>query len=337
MERGRVGGRVFGFLRGHPELVFTSMKLTGARVLLGLAIGLLTAAGHAEGQPKPAASPPEPPALDSSAPFVQPIPLSQMPQANAAGATSPTEPAVSLPPGVQPLTFDAETKEYDAKPNDAFAEFSFTVTNVWTNDVTIDRVQPSCGCTTASLPPTPWTLHPGEGGPVGAKVSLAGKRGILTKTLTFFTSTGNRVLTLRVNVASTEATGPMNEDQRLAAISKAAGDAQAIFKDDCARCHVEHGRTAMGETLYAADCGICHESPRRASMVPDLHALKHETDYAFWKTTIALGKPRTLMPAFSAAHGGPLTDAQIESLATYLDKVISHHVGVAANAATGTE
>jgi hypothetical protein len=49
-----------------------------------------------------------------------------------------------------------------------------------------------------------------------------------------------------------------------------------------------------------------------------LRALNHPTDYTFWKTMTAAGKPGTLMPAFAQDQGGPLTGAQIESLARAL-------------------
>ena len=53
-------------------------------------------------------------------------------------------------------------------------------------------------------------------------------------------------------------------------------------------------------------------------MVPDLHAIKAPTNVEFWRTWITHGKPGSLMPAFSTADGGPLTDMQIASLAAYL-------------------
>jgi mono/diheme cytochrome c family protein len=119
--------------------------------------------------------------------------------------------------------------------------------------------------------------------------------------------------------------GKMSEDERKVALIKAISDTQAIFRGDCARCHVDKGRQALGQDLYAADCGICHESSQRAKFVPDLHALKKETDLAYWKGIITFGKARTMMPAFAAAQGGPLSEEQINSLATYLDHTISHH------------
>ena len=90
-------------------------------------------------------------------------------------------------------------------------------------------------------------------------------------------------------------------------MAKAAADAQAIFKGDCAACHAEKARGLLGKELYAAACGICHDSPRRAAFVPDLHGLKQPADLDYWKTIIARGKPHTMMPGF-ATRGGRAVD-----------------------------
>jgi mono/diheme cytochrome c family protein len=140
-----------------------------------------------------------------------------------------------------------------------------------------------------------------------------------------------KVVNLRVNIPlPPSALGTVSEEDRKAAMIEAVADAQAIFKGDCAHCHADKGRQALGQDLYAADCGICHESPHREKFVPDLHALKQATDFDYWKTVITLGKPHTMMPAFADAQGGPLTEAQIVSLAMYLDHTISHHLTAAA-------
>jgi mono/diheme cytochrome c family protein len=230
-------------------------------------------------------------------------------------------------PNVPTLVFDAETKRYDASPGERVAPFTFNLTNVWTNEIVIYGVHASCRCTTAGLPSNPWHLPPQGSGIIKAQVMLADKMGLITATLTFDTSVGNRVVFLNVNIPLPPSlTGTMTEAERTAARLKAAADAQAIFKGDCAKCHADKGRDAFGQDLYAADCGICHEASHRASLVPDLHALKQPTDFDYWKTIITLGKPHTMMPPFAAAQGGPLTQAQIISLATYLNHTISHHL-----------
>jgi len=230
-------------------------------------------------------------------------------------------------PNVPMLVFDAETKRYDASPGERVAPFTFNLTNVWTNEIVIYSVKASCRCTTAGLPADPWHIPSQGSGQIKAQVVLADKMGLITATLTFDTSVGNRVVFLKVDVPLPPSlTGTMSEAERAAASIKAAADAQAIFKGDCAKCHADKGRNAFGQDLYAADCGICHEASHRASLVPDLHALKQPTDFDYWKTIITLGKPHTMMPAFAAAQGGPLTEAQIISLATYLNHTISHHL-----------
>jgi mono/diheme cytochrome c family protein len=236
------------------------------------------------------------------------------------------------------LMFDADTKEYDASPGEKVAPFTFNLTNVWTNEIIIDNVHSSCGCTTAILPThVPWHVPPKGGGPIHVQVILAGKMGLITKTVTFYYKMApdsatimTHVINLKVNIPPPPAiSGMMTEAERNAAMIKAVTDAQAIFKGACAQCHVDKGRNAMGQDLYAADCGICHESSHRARFVPDLHALKQVTDFDYWKTMISSGKPHTMMPAFAASQGGPLTEAQIVSLATYLNHTLSHHLSAA--------
>jgi mono/diheme cytochrome c family protein len=61
-------------------------------------------------------------------------------------------------------------------------------------------------------------------------------------------------------------------------------------------------------------------------MVPDLHAIKTPTNGEFWRTWIAHGKPGSLMPAFSIADGGSLSDVQIASLVAYLNQAIPSQV-----------
>jgi mono/diheme cytochrome c family protein len=227
------------------------------------------------------------------------------------------------------LVFDADSKEYDAKPSERIAPFTFHLTNVWSNEIIIMHVQPSCGCTTVQLPPTPWHLPPHGTGVVTAQVDLTAKPpGMITKTLTFLTAVGsntvNYIASVNVRVPSAAPAGAtMSPAERKAAMAQAAANPRAIFQGDCAKCHVDKGKGLLGAELYSADCGICHDSARRDGAVPDLHALKHPANLDFWTTVISLGKPHTMMPGFAARAGGPLDDAQVASLAAYLDRTMS--------------
>ena len=115
---------------------------------------------------------------------------------------------------------------------------------------------------------------------------------------------------------------PLTEAERKAAMGKAAADARAIFKGDCATCHVDKARGLLGKELYAAACGICHDSTQRAAFVPDLRGLKQRADLDYWKAIIARGKPHTMMPGFAGAAGGPLSEMQVSSLAAYLEQTM---------------
>ena len=224
-----------------------------------------------------------------------------------------------LPDGV--LAWDATTKETNVVANTRTAQFTFGFTNVSTAPVVILTVRPSCGCTTTKLPSLPWTLAPGTNGQIEATVNLYVATGTLYKTLTVYTDKGTKTLMLKITILPFQMP-KLSEAEREANRKLAAADRQLVFKGQCATCHVQQGEGKYGQALYQADCGICHDSAHRATMVPDLHAIKTPTNFEFWRTWIAHGKAGSLMPAFSKVDGGPLSDMQINSLASYLTAAI---------------
>jgi len=244
---------------------------------------------------------------------------------NAAVSTPPvyvpnlSHAAGPLPDGV--LAWDATTKETNVMANTHMAHFSFSFTNVSTNPVVILSVRPSCGCTTTKLHPLPWTLAPGTNGQMDATVNLFTATGTLYKTLTVSTDKGSKTLLLKITIRPFEMP-KMSDAERARNMKIATADRQAVFKGECATCHVQRGEGKYGKVLFDADCAICHEDKFRATMVPDLHALKTPTSFEFWRTWTAHGKPGSLMPAFSKVDGGPLSDMQIASLASYLTEAI---------------
>jgi mono/diheme cytochrome c family protein len=206
-----------------------------------------------------------------------------------------------------------------------------TVTNsINPAPVTILNVHPSCGCTTAELPPVPWLLAPGTNAVIRVNVNLAGKSGIVFKSVTVTTDKGKTDLMLRINIQPAPPAKPMSEEERARGIAASKIDRQAVFKGECASCHVRNVQGQYGQQLFAAICSVCHEASPRATMVPDLHQLKDPTSEEFWRTWITSGKAGTLMPAFATAQGGPLNDMQIASLAVYLNATIPSHVPPAA-------
>jgi mono/diheme cytochrome c family protein len=210
----------------------------------------------------------------------------------------------------QPLVWDQPSKEYAAKSGETNVTFTFAVTNVAATNVVIRSVRTSCGCTVAKLPKLPWELGPGASGTLDVVMDFRGKRGTVSKVVSVDSTAGVKLLIVKVVIPE--------GDSRANNIMMALADRQAVFRNDCASCHVQPTIGKTGAALYATACGICHEAEHRASMVPDLKALNKPTDHAYWHTWVTKGKEKSLMPAFARAEGGPLDDQQVASLVEYL-------------------
>ena len=230
-----------------------------------------------------------------------------------------------LPDGV--LAWDNIINETNAAADDASVQFVFSFTNVSPDKVALLDVHPSCGCTTAQLPPMPWIVAPGTNGQFGLTVNILGKVGTLFKNVTVTTDKGSKQLILKINILP-PVVPTLSDADRARGLAMAKADRQSIFRDECATCHVKPGQGRYGKPLYDAVCGICHDSEHRASMVPDLRTVKTPSNVDFWQTWIAHGKPGSLMPAFSTTDGGPLTDMQIASVAAYLAAIIPRQAPV---------
>jgi mono/diheme cytochrome c family protein len=237
--------------------------------------------------------------------------------ASFAAAQDPT--VASTPPlPTNYLAWSAEAQEYQAKAGEMAAHFTFFVTNVSTQTVVIHSLTRACGCTEAKLPEQPWQLAPGTNGPITATIDLRGKSGRISKPLTVNSSAGSKVLWLNVTMPVAPAGAGSFNMERDRNIELARANRQVVFTGECAKCHAEPTAGKLGQDLYVAGCAICHDAEHRAAMVPDLHALMHPTNAAYWKEWITFSRPGSLMPAFGKDHGGPLSEEQIGSLITYL-------------------
>ena len=237
------------------------------------------------------------------------------------------QPAYQAPPNqpVSYLAWDAERRETNTLPNQTSVLFSFWVTNVSSEVVTINSVRTSCGCTVAKLPALPWKLEPGASGEIPAIMNLSGKIGSIEKAVMVDSTTGTKTLIVRANLpapGNQPVAGGIDAD-RLKNMQMALGDRQIIFKGECAKCHVEPAANKTGEQLYVAACGICHDSVHRAAMVPDLKNLRHPTNEEHWRKWTRSGRPGSMMPGFAKSEGGPLTDEQVESLVKFLTDSIT--------------
>lgn len=215
------------------------------------------------------------------------------------------------------LAWDGLVKEVTLRPGETKAYFTFSFTNTSPDEVIMTAVRSSCGCTTAKVPRLPWRLPGGTNASFDVVVDVAGKSGVVTKTVTTETSAGYRYLTTRVTVPA-GGVGAMAADERTRNIQVALADRQAVLKGECAICHVTPGVGKHGHELYDAVCGVCHDAEHRASMVPNLRAMNKPFRAEDWRQIIREGRKDSLMPAFAIEQDGVLSDAQIESLVTYL-------------------
>jgi mono/diheme cytochrome c family protein len=213
------------------------------------------------------------------------------------------------------LEFDSELKEETALPGATNIMFRFAMTNAAADELVIERVLTSCGCTTPRMPSLPWILAPGTNVLFEIDLDIRGKHGQLNKAVYLYTSKGFKGLGLRAHVPSPS---EMTAEDRLRNLQISAADRQAVFKGDCARCHATPAHQQVGRSLFNVACGICHEAEHRAEMVPDLAAQNNATGPEYWRRWITHGKSGTLMPAFTKTEGGPLTEDQIETLVDFL-------------------
>ena len=217
----------------------------------------------------------------------------------AAPTPAPASPVQVMPPVLPPpslpgldglIAFDAERKEVSVPNGTPQAQFTFNLTNISAEVVTITTVSTSCGCTVAKLPESPWKIAPGSNGQISATMNLAGKSGISIKTLTVNSDKGPKLLYVQATILPADATAlPISPMDREANQKLAIADRQGVFKADCATCHVTPTKGLFGQPLYAKACGICHEAEHRATMVTDLHTLKYPTTPEIWKNWIMHG------------------------------------------------
>src|SRR5262245_15273555 len=91
-----------------------------------------------------------------------------------------TLPLFAGPPDTAPATakteslkWDSEHKQAALKAGEADAKFEFTATNVSKEEVSINALRTSCGCTVAQLPTTPYKLAPGSNVTISVSMNLA--------------------------------------------------------------------------------------------------------------------------------------------------------------------
>jgi len=124
-------------------------------------------------------------ALTASVSFAQDK-KDKAPQAAAAPAQNPDV-----------MKFKEEIHDFGTIPQNVPAEVEFTFKNTGKEPVILQRVQPSCGCTTPTYSKDP--ILPGKTGSIKASYNAAAA-GAFNKSITVFSNVGTKVLTIKGTV-----------------------------------------------------------------------------------------------------------------------------------------
>jgi len=203
---------------------------------------------------------------------------------------------------------------------DGKAHAVFRLVNLGGKTLNILSVEPSCGCTVATL--STKTIMPGQLATLSLDLDTSLKLGQVKKEIILTTNDPKHphaTLTLLATVDPN-----FQGHQKIAVKNRLV-----LFQGECATCHVNKGVGKSGEALFNADCAMCHGVQGKGRVAPALVArLNNAPDARYhqpaflsrFKTIIAEGAPDNPgMPPFSHAQGGPLSDSQIDSLLTYLN------------------
>lgn len=230
-------------------------------------------------------------------------------------------------PGLRPVTVSiykppivsVENRIHDlgSLMTDSHAETTFLIFNVGGKHLRIQNVETSCGCTVASI--SKKVLRPGGFTKINIKLDTALKIGPIRKKVTLFSNDPKRP-ELALFVTGTVKPKPMATHD---SITINPQDRLALFKGDCATCHVDAGKGKTGKPLFLSDCAMCHGSNAQGNQHagPSLLTFNSETEAV--KThlfdRIANGSPHSpQMPPFSKKQGGPLSEDEIHSLVQFL-------------------
>lgn len=107
------------------------------------------------------------------------------------------------------MAFKEDVHDFGTVDEGAAAEYTFQVKNTGKEPLVIQRVQPSCGCTTPEWTKDP--IAPGKTGSVKASYGTQGRPGHFDKTLTVVSNAGTKVLTIKGDVTKAPETSvPQN-------------------------------------------------------------------------------------------------------------------------------
>ena len=214
------------------------------------------------------------------------------------------------------LTTPSTTVDLGLIPMEEHVGATLPISNHGGKLLTIKKVSTSCGCTIAKL--KTMVLKAGASTTLHVEMDTRLKLGPIQKTIDI---DSNDPIRPRFSIKLIGQVHPTEKQKTHSGMLKVA-DRLALFKGTCKTCHVDKGVGKTGQELCIADCGMCHGVDGKGGVAPSLLKLawhKPET-LAYVRGIIANGAAMNpAMPPFSKqAHGGPLSEDQIDSLVNFL-------------------
>lgn len=208
------------------------------------------------------------------------------------------------------IKIDQNTFDFGQLQEGVKVEHVFNLTNEGTALLRIGKLRTNCECTVATVKNA--KLKPGESTELKVVMDTTMKIRDTEKT---------------VKISSNDPDHPSITVSIIAFIDPHKGltssDSAKIFKGKCATCHVMQGKGLMSDDLFFADCVMCHQfRPKPGHVVGGPLAPRNYDDPAvadFVKRATSFGTSHA-MPGFLDKVGGPLSEAQIDSIVEFLKK-----------------
>ncbi len=223
---------------------------------------------------------------------------------------------VSVYEGPQ-LMVENRIQDIGAVETDRKVRTEFLLYNTGGRHLRLYRVDASCGCTVADI--SRKILAPGDFSRIRVVMDTSLKLGNIRKKLTLFSNDPQRPV-LDLFIVGRAVAGKVAGH---ADITLKAHDRLALFKGDCATCHVQKGIGKTGQALFQADCAMCHGQHAEGNRPSGPPLLGNDPENEAWlahiHNRIAAGSPNSpQMPPFAKAKGGPLTPDEVDSLVSFL-------------------
>lgn len=232
--------------------------------------------------------------------------LSVLPIAGCSGMRNPFE--------KQPvIQFQPESIDLGKVEEGQEIKTAFTIKNSGNEILKIHEAHSSCGCTVPKLKTN--ELKPGDTTTLDITVDTSMKQGAVVKTIDVSSNDPvTPVVALSIKLAVNNRHDGLTESGRI-----------KIFTDEkCTSCHVDRGVGLGGKDLFEADCAMCHGETARGAVggalifgnYDDPKYAKHIRDIISYGS-----KTHKSMPGFLDTAGGPLIKEQIDSLLVFLKEL----------------